>query len=227
MKIVSLRSLFDAGRLWQGKTSINLPVTKTGHPSIDQTLASGGWPAHMLIELLTDQHLQLPMQFVLPAWQKYSGAKWLACVNPPYQPCTEGLLQAGLDITRFDVIQTQPKDTAWCLEQICRSSVMHSVLVWNKKSFTPTQLRRLQLACQHGKTQLFLIRNLYEIHHASPAPVRVKLISDTTRFSVEIIKQPGAGPCSPIHVETDLCWVKKLHPTRRKTFQFNTFQALH
>ena len=227
MKTTSLQSLIDAGHLWKGETSINQSITQTGYQSIDQALTSGGWPAHMLIELLTDQHQQLPMQCVLPTWQKYCEARWLALINPPNQPCAEGLLQAGLNIERFDVIYTKPKDTAWCLEQICRSSVMYSVLAWDNQSFTSTQLRRLQLACQYGQTQLFLVRNIRNKAGTSPAPVRVKLTSDRGNFTVEILKQPGAGPRSPIRIETDLNWVNKPHPTQRKTFQYNLIHSLH
>ena len=57
MKTNILRPLFDAGQLWQGNTETTIEVTDTGFPELNIQLCGQGWPAHMLIEFLTDDFL--------------------------------------------------------------------------------------------------------------------------------------------------------------------------
>ena len=97
MKTNILRPLFDAGKLWQGSTKTAIEVTDTGFPELNQHFSGHGWPAHMLIEILTDDLLSAPMQCAFATWTRQQDARWIALANPPLSPCTERFMQEGID----------------------------------------------------------------------------------------------------------------------------------
>jgi cell division inhibitor SulA len=226
MSAVSLRPLFDAGRLWQGASNLDIPTHSTGFGALDTALSGGGWPAHMLIELLTDCPASLPIQCILPCWQHHQDTRWVALINPPATPSAEGLQQNGLNPERVDVIDAG-KDTAWTLEQLSRSPVIHSILAWSLTSWSHTQLRRLQLACQQSETQLFLVREPGCVQQPSPAPVRVQLMQHQRHLAIEILKQPGRQTCQRVHVPVHAPWTDAPPPRTRQTTQPQQIGVTH
>ena len=104
---------------------------------------------------------------------------------------------------------------------------MRSLIAWEKEPFTSTQLRRLQLACQRGHTQLFLVRSLKHQIQASPAPVRVTMQSLSNGFEITVFKQPGTNARPPLVIPSELYWITKAHPTRRKTSMLQETAGLH
>lgn len=218
MSVVSLRPLFDAGRLWQGASTLDIPTHPTGFSALDTALSGGGWPAHMLIELLTDCPASLPIQCILPSWQQHQDTRWIALINPPAMPSAEGFQHAGLNPEQIDVIDAG-EDTAWTLEQLSRSPVMHSLLAWCPKPWSHTQLRRLQLACQQGETQLFLIRELSCAQQPSPAPVRIQLKKHRRHLAINILKQPGRQASQRIQISAHVPWTDAPPPRTRQTTQ--------
>ena len=218
MSVVSLRPLFDAGRLWQGASILDIPTHPTGFSALDTALSGGGWPAHMLIELLTDCPASLPIQCILPSWQQHQDTRWIALINPPAMPSAEGFQHAGLNPEQIDVIDAG-EDTAWTLEQLSRSPVMHSLLAWCPKPWSHTQLRRLQLACQQGETQLFLVRELSCAQQPSPAPVRIQLKKHRRHLAINILKQPGRQASQRIQISAHVPWTDAPPPRTRQTTQ--------
>ncbi|MDC1319093.1 hypothetical protein N8Y93_00200 [Litorivicinus sp.] len=216
MKAISLQSLIDDGRLWKGGSSPEIAIRSSGFQALDQSLAGGGWPAHMLIEILTSSPEELPMQCILKTWQLHQDERWYVLVNPPYQPCAEGLIQANLKPEQIDLIRANPKDTSWCLEQMAGSPAIASILAWGIEKIRTPQLRRLQLACQQARTQLFLIRPLNARANASPAPLRAQLHKIDSGFTIEIFKQPAANAHPIIEIKNDLEWLLKPAPAMRK-----------
>lgn len=227
METTSLRPLFDAGRLWKGNATLTLPVTETGLALLNTVLTGGGWPAHMLIEWLTDQPESLPIQCALSTWRYHQDDRWLVLVNPPHRPCAEALLQQGLNIQRVDCIQAADAESAWCLEQLAQSACIASIVAWRTTSYHNTQLRRLQLACQQGQTQLFLVRDSATRTQASPAPVRVQLHQDQDRFAVEVFKQPGASARPPVWISHALEWIHATPPAQRKSATIKALSDVH
>ena len=216
MQHTSLRPLFDAGRLWKGNATLALPVTATGIDALNASLTGGGWPAHMLIEWLTDQPESLPIECVLRTWRQHQDNRRLVLVNPPHRPCAEALMQQGLHPEQIDCIRSSAADSAWCLEQLAQSACIASVIAWSEAINQTTQLRRLQLACQQGQTQLFLIRDNAARRQASPAPIRAQLTKTTDHSTIEVFKQPGASGKAPVSIPQVLDWVRHISPAQRK-----------
>lgn len=227
MKTNILRPLFDAGKLWQGSTETAIEVTDTGFPELNQHFSGHGWPAHMLIEILTDDLLSAPMQCAFATWTRQQDARWIALANPPLSPCTERFMQEGIDPQKVDVLNVPDDQLAWCLEQLAGAQSIRSLIAWEREPFTPTQLRRLQLACQRGQTQLFLVRSLKHHIQASPAPVRVTMQLLSNGFEITIFKQPGTNARPPLVIPSELHWITKTHPAQRKTSILQETVGLH
>lgn len=227
MQTVSLRPLFDAGRLWKGNSTLTLPVTDTGLEPLNATLTGGGWPSHMLIEWLTEQPESLPIHCALHTWRQHQDDRWMVCVNPPHTPCAEALLQQGLNPQRIDCVQCAEQESAWCLEQLAQSACIASIVAWSAGAYHTTQLRRLQLACQQGQTQLFLVRDTTVRNHASPAPMRAQLHQDQERFAVEVFKQPGASAKPAVWIPHAFDWVHTTPPAQRKITTLKTLPDVH
>jgi protein ImuA len=133
-------------------------------------------------------------------------------------PSAEGFQHAGLNPEQIDVIDAG-EDTAWTLEQLSRSPVMHSLLAWCPKPWSHTQLRRLQLACQQGETQLFLVRELSCAQQPSPAPVRIQLKQHRRHLAINILKQPGRQASQRIQISAHVPWTDAPPPRTRQTTQ--------
>jgi len=227
MKTNLLRPLFDAGKLWQGNTETSIEVTDTGFPELNTHLCSQGWPAHMLIEFLTNDFFSAPIQCALATWRSQHDARWIAFVNPPLTPCTERLMQEGIDTEKVDIIDAPTDQFAWCLEHLALAASTRSIIAWEQETLTSTQLRRLQLACQRGQTQLFLVRQLTHRHQASPAPVRVSMNPSITGVEITVFKQPGTNARPPVVVPSEISWIQKPSPARRTTCVIQDSSRLH
>lgn len=178
----------------------------------------------MLIEWLAEEPLCAPMTLAMAAWKGLTGARSLALVNPPCWPSAEGLWQRNIDPKQVDFIQTSKTDSGWCLEQLAKARSVSSVLAWDTAGFGTTVLRRLQLACQTGGTQLFLVRDPAVRQKPSPAPVRATLHSQTG-CCVEVFKQPGAPSRGPVHAFTLGEWVHVTPPSARQVVQHRAHSA--
>ena len=216
MKTNILRPLFDAGKLWQGDTKTRFEVTDSGFIELNQALKGHGWPAHMLSEILTEEFDTIPIQCALAPWNMQLDTRWFALVNPPYKPCAERLMQENIKPEKLDVIQTSKQDMPWCLEQLARASSTKSILAWEQDTLTQTQLRRLQLGCQQGETQLFFVRNIKHRTQASPAPTRAVISKVIKGFEISIFKQPGTNSRPPVFVSSDTCWLSQTPPAQRR-----------
>ncbi len=225
MQQSTLKPLFETGRLWQGHSAPQFPVSCSGFTILNQQLTGGGWPAHMLIEWLTDEPVCAPMTLAMATWRQQRDARSLVLLNPPHWPSAEGLWQQGIQPARVDIIQAQSADAGWCLEQLAKADSVASILAWDTAHFETTALRRLQLACQHGNTQLFLVRSPEVRSRPSPAPVRAYLSAHTKGVSLELFKQPGAPARAAVSIKHASHPLYKTSPAARQV-SAHTFDSI-
>ena len=151
----------------------------------------------------------------LSTWKTQQDARWIALVNPPLAPCTERLMQEGINPKQVDVLNIPQINSPGFGTMANAVSTTSSLGIRNTHIH---QLRRLQLACQRGQTQLFLVRNPRNQRQASPAPVRIAIDSLPTGFEIRIFKQPGTNAKSPVVIPLELHWLKTPSPVQRKQY---------
>jgi len=127
--------------------------------------------------------------------------QWIALVAPPYTPYAPALVNAGVALERLLVINPDDQKNAyWAAEQLLRSAVFSSVVLWAEKTSDERRQRRLQLAAEQGKAWAVC----YLPHHAaktsSPAGLRIVMQKDHTGLQANIIKNRG-GRLSEIKID--------------------------
>jgi hypothetical protein len=188
--------------LWRAReaqTSAEACGLPSGHAALDRCLPGRGWPAHGLIEILTDRYGIGELSLLMPALaflsrkdEDEANAGWLAWVSPPYQPYAPALAACGVDVERVLVVRAAP--ASWAMEQALRSGACRAVLGWA----TPHRshdLRRLQLAAEQSRCFAVLFRSAGEAESSSPAVLRIGLRSTNAHeLEVRILKSRGGIP---------------------------------
>jgi len=173
--------------LWRGRDQHNdYTSVPTGYAQLDKVLPSGGWGVGCLTELLLEQHGIGEISLLLPGLQqvtsggtssntssnKYDG-QWAAFINPPYLPYAPALANAGINLERLLIINTDnDNDTLWATEQLLRAGLFASVVSWVSRT-TAQKQRRLQLAAELGKTWATVYRPASAQDQHSPAALRI------------------------------------------------------
>ena len=167
--------LLKSPRLWGALGLSSRATVSTGHHELDLSLPGGGWPANAMTEILHDRHGISELQLLLPSLARLSRGKHVALVAPPYAVNGPALASVGAELSRITVLpQTSAKDRNWAAEQCLRSGAYAAVLIW-ADDMADQDLRRLQLACEHGKALGFVFRSGLHAQRTSPAALRVKL----------------------------------------------------
>jgi len=181
--INSLEELLKAQpALWRGRDQYNdYASIPTGYAQLDKALPSGGWGVGCLTELLLEQHGIGELSLLLPGLQQVTsgnasdsrGGQWAAFVNPPYLPYAPALANAGINLERLLIINTDnDNDTLWATEQLLRTGLFASVVGWVSRT-TAQKQRRLQLAAELGKTWATIYRPASAQDQHSPAALRI------------------------------------------------------
>ena len=121
--------------LWRGRDQHNdYASIPTGYPQLDKVLPSGGWGIGYLTELLLEQHGIGEFSLLLPGLQQVTSEnQWAALVNPPYLPYAPALANAGINLERLLIINTDnDADTLWATEQLLRAGIFAAVVSWGK-----------------------------------------------------------------------------------------------
>ena len=174
---VSLSPLFNARRLWRGRTQpAQLDGIPTSLAALDAALPQGGWPPTSLSEILLPMDGVGELQLVLPALAGLaSETRPVAVIAPPYLPGVAGWSARGLDMRHVLIVQAStPVETLWAMEQCLRSAACSAVLGWPREA-DDRALRRLQVAADTGQTPAFVFRDHRHAEHASPAALRIEL----------------------------------------------------
>lgn len=206
---MDLRDVLQRGDVWRGdafsrngarndarnetrNTSTLGGAVATGNAALDAQLAQGGWPRGALSELLFERPGIGELGLLLPALAELSQAgRWQAWINPPYLPYAPALSAAGIELSRLLLLRaTDAREALWAAEQCLRSRVCGAVLIWPQAP-DGRQLRRLQLAAEHGDALGLLFRPLTDAGQPSPATLRLGLCPSERGLSIEVLKQKG------------------------------------
>ena len=111
---------------------------------------------------------------------------------PPYTPYAPALVNSGIALERLLVINcSDHKDAYWATEQLLRSGVFSSVVLWTEKISDERRQRRLQLAAESGKAWAVCYRPHHAARTSSPASLRIVLQKRHHHLQANIIKNRG------------------------------------
>lgn len=174
--VVALETLLAAQSLWRaGRTAtIAAEGESTGHASLDALLPQGGWPCRALTELLLPVDGVGELQLLFPTLARMTQAGGtVVLVAPPYIPYAPAWQAAGIDLTRLEIVEAQPRDALWAFEQCLRSGACAAVLGWPRQADAQS-LRRLQVAADSGDCLGFAFRDRKHLANPSPAALRLE-----------------------------------------------------
>ena len=204
---MSLEKVLENPRVWRGSSQVGTRSgLASGYPELDRCLPGGGWPPEALTEILIGQYGIGELRLLMPALarlsaeeaQTYCGEhtepRWIAWVDPPFQPYAPALQQCGIDLSR--VLIVRPKDDSellWSAEQALSSGTCAAVLLW-PDSLDDQASRRLQLAAEKGHSWAIAFRPLSARQQSSAAALRLELQSTEQGTRVHILKSRGGRP---------------------------------
>ncbi len=198
---VTIDKLLQRADLWQASANIKKNTgIPTGHPQLDRQLHSGGWPTGAITELLTDKQGIGELRLLIPALTQLSQRQqWVAFIAPPYIPYAPALAERGVNVSHILLVHPKnQKDQLWATEQALRSNTCCAVFTWlPQEKINTTDLRRLQLAAQHGNCLGVLYRPTSVAQHASPSALRIRLsqerhpVFSDSHLRLTILKQRG------------------------------------
>jgi len=168
---MTVEALLKHPALWKGRQQHEKRETfSTGHTELDAALPSGGWPVGALTELMVAHEGVGEFTLLLPA---------LAAAP--------ALVNAGIALEKLLIINCDDhKDAYWTTEQLLRSAVFSSVVLWTNKNTDERRQRRLQLAAEQGKSWAVCYCPHHAAHTSSPAGLR-----SNQQLQADIIKNRG------------------------------------
>ncbi len=191
---MTIEALLKHPALWKGRVQHEKRETfATGYDALDTALPSGGWPVGALTELMVAHEGAGEFTLLLPALAALTQQQqWIALVAPPHTPYAPALVNAGVALERLLVVDsTDQKSAYWAAEQLLRSGVFSSVILWTDKIADESRQRRLQLAAEQGKAWAVCYRPYRASQTSSPAGLRITLQRDSNNLQVNIIKNRG------------------------------------
>lgn len=196
--VVALDALLDARRIWRGQPVARPPSRQpTGFARLDEALPSGGWPEAALTELLLPVDGVGELQLLWPTLARLSREDgMIALIAPPYLPFAMAWADAGVQLSRLQIVRTNPRDALWATEQCLRSAACSAVLCWPQQP-DDRSLRRLQVAAETGQCLGFALRPSKAAANPSPAALRIAI--DTDPAQLRVLKcRGGNAPPRPI-----------------------------
>lgn len=216
----TLQSLLDQGQVWAGQLSAKQRGRQTGFNALDRQLAQGGWPAHGIVEIQSSQLGLGELQLLLPSLQTAQKRLWV-WLDPPLQPCIQGLSNADLTLSKCLILRTQNQsDALWAAERCLQSGCVDSLLGWFRQAPAMKSLRRLQMAAETGRALLHLMHNAsWQLDSSTHARLNLAPAQRPGHIQVHIQRQRG-GPQQPA-LELPLLTAQANIPARPKPA--NTF----
>ncbi len=162
------------------------------NPQLSEQLPLG-WPRGELSEILFPCMGIGEFSLLAPALAQLThNNEWLALINPPHSLQASALQRWQWNLQQVLVINSAGQaDTLWAMEQCLRAGACGAVLSWVAQP-EDRQLRRLQLAAEHGGSAGILFRPLHTRQQRSPAALRLCLQPlGQRRLRSTVIKQRG------------------------------------
>jgi protein ImuA len=179
----------------------------SGFAALDAQLPGGGWPRHVLTELLLAHPGVGEMRLLAPSLAATLRADRLVMLfDPPATLSAWALAQIGLDAERMLVVSGRSKASAeagslWALEQALRSGHVGAVLAWLPQRLRAERLRRLQLAAQGHDGPAFVLREMAARQHPTAAPLRLALQpAGPDRLALHLLKRRGPPLAAPLQL---------------------------
>ncbi|QWP79459.1 translesion DNA synthesis-associated protein ImuA [Lysobacter sp. K5869] len=194
---VSLEGLLGSRRLWRGQNAQIAPSAQpTGHAALDAALPTGGWPEAALTELLLPHAGVGELELMWPALARLSReasgheAGMIVLVDPPLLPYAPAWRDAGVALSRLQVVRASGRDALWAAEQCLRSGACAAVLCWPQRA-DDRALRRLQVAAETGQCLGFALRDQRAALNPSPAALRIAV--DAAPRQLRVLKCRGGN----------------------------------
>lgn len=172
---VALQDILDARSVWHAGRHVHAGVhaESTGHAALDDLLPCGGWPRGALSEVLITHDGVGELALLLPALSNVArrGGR-IVLVAPPYIPYVPAWRQHGMVMSALTVLEADPRDALWAMEQCLRSGSCDIVLGWPQTGDVQL-LRRLQVAAHSGRSIGVVLRDAK--HAANPSPAALRL----------------------------------------------------
>ena len=194
--VQAIDSLLRDPRLWRGQDNPPPPPSRhaTGFTALDDVLPAGGWPEASLVEILFSADGLGELSLLLPTLAALStDDRPVLVVAPPYRVYAPAWQAAGLQLSQLHILDANPKDALWAMEQALRAGCCGAVLGWPMQA-DDNSLRRLQVAAETGQTPGFAFRPMGALSNSSPAALRLSLRGTDSHPELRILKCRGALP---------------------------------
>jgi hypothetical protein len=208
-----LARLLEHPAIWRGTCVARAEVLPSGFGALNERLPGGGWPRSGLIEILVSRFgvgeltLLLPLLATLTRGPVARSCVWVA---PPLEPFAPALDAHGVALDRILVVRIPTARerlrrgsldaTLWAFEQSLGSGACDLVMAWAKRP-RQKEIRRLQLAAEHGRTLGVLFRPMQAARESSHATLRMSIEPAAYGVRVTLLKSKGGVRGS---VELDL-----------------------
>ena len=190
---LTLDQLLCREDIWRGKHNhfSSGQAVATGHGNLDALLLHRGWPRGTLIEIC-QQPFQGEWQLFLPSLLSLDSGL-IVLLNPPTEPFSQALIQAGVDLDRLVVINAGEKSQFLrCFRELARTGNCAALLAWQPEAyFTYTELRKCLLAAADGKGLYTLFRPAPAQQQNSPASLRLFTQMIPSGLEITVFKQKG------------------------------------
>lgn len=191
--VLALDALLESRQVWRGQPAPREPAKQsTDFAALDDALPGGGWPDNALTELLLPADGAGELRLLWPTLARLSRADGMVVlIAPPYQPFASAWAQAGVQLSRLQVIRAEPRNALWAAEQCLRSAACSAVLCWPQQA-DDRALRRLQVAAETGQCLGFAMRPMKAATNPSPAALRIAI--DAEPAQLRVLKCRGGKP---------------------------------
>ncbi|MEA3299953.1 MAG: diguanylate cyclase [Pseudomonadota bacterium] len=192
-KSLSLEQLLRRDDVWRGRVRrlATRPVVDTGHGELNAELLQGGWPLGALIEVCQPR-FQGEWQLFLPALLAIHPGLILL-LNPPAEPFSQALIQAGVDLDRLVVVKAAKKSLFIpSFTELARTAACGAMLAWQpEEPLGYTDLRKCLLAASEGAGLYAVFRPSAARRQSSPAPLRLLSQRVAAGLAITLFKQKG------------------------------------
>jgi len=160
--LTGLKNLFGTETLSQAHGATVTPIGQ-GKSAGHESVAGRHWP--LGVTELASHGNSTELNALLPFMVKNTQLrKWVILVAPPYAVPTARLLQAGVNLSRYLVVNARSVEgKLWATEQALRSHNCGAVLVW-PEALSVDRLNRLQWAAEEGETACFYFNSTASEH---------------------------------------------------------------